>query len=161
LVIATPIWRKPHFLYYWLPPLMWGVAVVCMSGDLGSAKHTRHLLEWLLSGWVSLNPEQYKIINRYLRKIGHLMAYGSMYFLWFRALRGHGGYGPWRAFFQSMVLCLTIAGLDEGRQWLHRSRGGSLLDVGWDMIGSGLGALITAWGWRPRLPGKLWAEPGG
>ena len=161
MVNATSIWRKPQFLYYWLPPLVWGVAVVCMSGDLGSASRTRHLLQWLLSGWVSVTPAQLKIINHYLRKTGHLLAYGSMYFLWFRAFRGHGGYGPWGAFIQSLALCLAVAGLDEGRQWFYSSRGGSLQDVGVDMAGATLGALISTMVWRPRLPAGLWAESGG
>ena len=123
---APPIWRKPHFLYYWLPPILWGLAVICMSGDLGSATNTRHLLQWLLSGFVVLKPAQINLINFCFRKTGHVLAYGLMYFLWFRAFRGYADYGPWRACLWALGFCLLFSSADEGRQWFYASRGASV-----------------------------------
>ncbi len=71
-----PFWRKPNFLYYWLPPLLWGLAVLSLSGDVGSDTNTRHLLQWLLSWLVALKPAQIDLINFFLRKTGHVLAYG-------------------------------------------------------------------------------------
>ena len=120
---APPIWRKPHFLYYWLPPILWGLAVICMSGDWGSDTNTRHLLQWLLSGVVVLKPAQIDLINFCLRKTGHALAYGCMYFLWFRAFRGYAGYGSWRACLWSLGFCLIFASADEGTPMVSRLPG--------------------------------------
>lgn len=144
-------WRDPHFLHYWLPPILWGLAIIAMSGDAASARNTFGLLKWLLSWVVALKPAQIYTINFYLRKTGHAMAYGLMYFLWFRAFRGHLGTAPGRAFFFALGLCLLVSITDEGRQSLTNTRGGSIYDVLLDLSGSSLAALITFAVWSPRL----------
>jgi VanZ family protein len=149
---APPFWRRPHLLYYWLPPVLWGLAVLSLSGDVGSDTNTRRLLQWLLSGLVALQPAQINLINFCLRKTGHVLAYGCMYFLWFRAFRDHADYGPWRACLWSLGFCLLYASADEGTQWFYASRGASVRDVILDMSGAGLAALVTAAVWRPRYP---------
>jgi len=159
--ITTPIWRKPGVMGYCLPPMLWGLAVLGMSGNVGSATNTRNLLHWLLSWFVTLKPAQIDLINFYLRKTGHVLAYGLMYFLWFRAFRGHADYGPGRACLWSLGCCLLYASMDEGRQWFFPSRGASIRDVLLDMSGASLAALITAAVWRPRdlaapIPLVIW-----
>ena len=72
-----------------------------------------------------------------------------MYFLWFRAFRGHADYGPWRACLWSLGFCLFFASMDEGRQWFYASRGASVDDVILDMSGASLAALITGAVWTP------------
>ena len=120
-----------------------------MSGDVGSFANSRHVLQWLLSWLVALKPAQLNMINFYLRKTGHVMAYGFMGFLWFRAFRGHASYGPWRACLWSLGFCLLFSSIDEGRQWFYASRGASISDVILDMCGAGLTALVTAAVWTP------------
>jgi VanZ family protein len=149
LNIIPPVWRKPLFTYYWLPPVLWGLAVLVMSGDMGSNSHTRSLLQWLLSGFVTLDPSQFDMINFYFRKTGHFLAYGFMSFLWFRAFRAHADYGPWRACIWSLGLCLLFALMDEGLQSFYPTRGASIRDVILDMSGSSLAALITRAVWTP------------
>jgi VanZ family protein len=147
---TTPIWRKPHVMGYWLPPILWGLAVVSLSGNVGSATNTRNLLQWLLSGFVTLEPAQINLINFSFRKTGHVLAYGFLYFLWFRAFRTHQGYGPGRSCLWSLGFCLLFSSLDEGRQWLFPTRSASLRDVLLDMSGASLAALITCAIWTPR-----------
>ncbi len=146
---SNPIWRRPHFYSYWVPPVVWGLAILCMSGDLGSGKNTLSILKRLLSWFVALEPAQLNLINFYVRKTGHAVAYGLMYFLWFRAFRGHADYGPWRACLWALGFCLFYASMDEVRQGFYCSRVGSVYDVILDMSGSGLGALITGAVWTP------------
>ena len=146
---APPFWRKANILYYWLPPLLWGLAVLCISGDLGSGKNSLGILKWLLSWFVDLEPAQLKMINFYVRKIGHFLAYGIMYVLWFRAFREDADYGAWRACLLSLGFCLLFSSLDEGRQWFYASRGASIYDVILDMSGASLTALIAAAVWTP------------
>ena len=147
--INTPIWRQPHFYAYWLPPMLWGLAVLCLSGDLGSGKNSLGILKWLLSWLVALEPAQLEPDQSLVRKTGHVLAYGLMYFLWFRAFRGHADYGPWRACLWSLGVCLFYASMDEGRQWFDSSRSASIYDVILDMSGAGLAALITGAVWTP------------
>jgi VanZ family protein len=149
LSLSNPIWRRPHFYSYWLPPMLWGVAILCLSGDLGSGKNTLGILKWLLSRLVDLEPAQLNLINLSVRKAGHAVAYGLMYFLWFRAFRGHADYGPRRACLWSLGLCLFFASMDEVRQWFSHSRGASVYDVLLDMSGTGLAALISGAVWTP------------
>jgi VanZ family protein len=120
-----------------------------MSGDLGSGKNTLGILDWLLSWFVDLKPAQLTMINFYGRKTGHVLAYGLMYFLWFRAFRAQADYGPWRTCLWSLGCCLFFASMDEGRQWFYASRGASIRDVILDMSGATLTALIAGAVWRP------------
>ena len=136
-------------LYYWLPPVFWGLAVLCLSGDLGSGKNTLGILKWLFAWFVDLTPAQLKIINFYVRKTGHFLAYGLMYVLWFRAFRAQAHYGPWRTCLWSLGFCLFFASMDEGRQWFYPSRGASIRDVILDMSGASLTALIVGAVWPP------------
>jgi len=146
---APSFWRKPNFLYYWLPPLLWGLAVLCLSGDLGSGKNSLGILKWLCSWFVDLEPAQLKLINFYVRKTGHVLAYGLMSLLWFRAFRAQAHYGVWSACLWSLGLCLFYASMDEGRQWFSVTRGGSIIDIFLDMAGASLTALIAAAVWTP------------
>jgi VanZ family protein len=116
---------------------------------LGSGKNTLGILKWLFSWFVDLEPAQLKMINLYLRKTGHVMAYGFMGFLWFRAFRAQASYGSWRACLWSLGFCLLFSSIDEGRQWFYPSRGGSLQDVILDMSGASLAALIAGAVWKP------------
>jgi VanZ family protein len=143
-------WRDPYFLHYWLPPILWGLAIIGMSGDLASAKNTFGLLRWLLSWFMSLKPAQIVTVNYYLRKTGHALAYGLMYFLWFRAFRGHLGASAGRSFLYALGLCLLVSMTDEGHQSLTKFRGGSGYDVLLDLSGASLAALITFAVWTPR-----------
>jgi len=125
--------------------MLWGLAILCLSGDLGSGTNTLGLLKWL----VALEPAQLNLINLYVRKTGHFLAYGLMYLLWFRAFRGHAIYGPRRACLWSLGFCLFFASMDETRQWFYSSRGASVYDVILDMSGTGLAALISGAVWIP------------
>lgn len=142
-------WRDPQFLYYWLPPILWGLAIIGMSGDVASSRNTFGLLQWLLSWFVALKPAQIARINFYLRKTGHVTAYGLMYFFWFRALRGHLNISSGRAFLYALGLCLVVSATDEGHQSLTRFRGGSAYDVLLDCSAAFLAALVTFAVWRP------------
>jgi VanZ family protein len=146
-----PLLHTPAFLLYWLPPLLWTAAILIVSGDLGSSRNTMSLLQWLLSWLPSMTPAKLAVVNHYLRKTGHALAYGVLYFLWFRAFRGQWRSRPGRACLGSLGLCLLLAMLDEGHQGFLASRSGSIYDVALDLSGSGLGALLTFTFW-PRPP---------
>ena len=130
-----------------------------MSGDVASAQNTFGLIKWFLSWFVALKPGQIDVVNAYLRKTGHAVAYGLMYFLWFRAFRGHLATTPGRAFLCALGLCLLVSMTDEGHQSFTRSRGGSSYEVVLDLSGASIAALITFAVWTPRP--KMFASSGG
>ncbi len=142
--------RVREFLYYWLPPLVWCAAILALSGDWGSAKNTLGLVKWLLSWIPGLTLGQIYLIHGYLRKLGHLTAYGLLFFFWFRAFRGHFQPAPRWSPLWSLALCLAVACLDEGHQAFFQSRTGSPRDVVLDMTGAGISALIILAIWRRR-----------
>jgi VanZ family protein len=141
-----------EFCSYWLPPLVWGVAILVFSGELGSFQQTLAWLKWLVSPFVTLSPSQLEMIHKFLRKVGHLLAYGTLSFLWFRPLRGHLRWGLRRSLLGALLLSLTVASLDEGYQSLFPTRQGCLGDVVLDMGGAALGAFLTATLHRPGSP---------
>ena len=111
--------QSRDLLWYWLPPLAWCGALLLMSGDLGSANNTGSILEWLLSWFPPLSPAQFKLMHFYVRKtIGHFGNYACLYFLWFRACRGQLRWTSGRAFSLAIGLCLVMAILDEGHQYM-------------------------------------------
>jgi VanZ family protein len=146
---APAFWRKPNFLSYWLPPALWGLAVLAVAGDWGADKNTYGLLRFLLSWFWHPTTAQLNLINYLVRKTGHFLAYALMYLLWFRAFRAQAHYGPWRANLWSLGFCLLFSSMDEGRQLLYPSRGASIGDVILDMSGASLAALIAAAVWTP------------
>ena len=147
--------RTRNFFLYWLPPLLGTAAILTLSGDWGSGRHTLGLINWLLSWLPLLRPDQVPFAHRCLRKAVHVLAYGTLYFLWFRAYQGHWRYSLTKAFLWSLGLCVLVALLDEGHQAFIASRTGSLGDVALDSAGSTLGAMITFGLWTPRPTASL------
>jgi VanZ family protein len=144
--------RTQNFFLYWLPPWLGTAAILTLSGDWGAAANTLGLVKWLLSCLPFLTPEQVLLIHGYLRKAGHAVTYGVLYFLWFRAYQGHLHYSLKKAFLWSLGVCLMVALLDEGHQAMLPFRTGRLADVVLDSAGSTLGAMITFAFWTPRSP---------
>jgi VanZ family protein len=129
------------FFFYWLPPLLETAAILVLSGDLGSSRHTRELIEWLSSWLPFLKMAPMEETQGYLRKTGHITAYGVLYILWFRALLWRLSPRRGAAILLSLGLCLLTALLDEGHQAMLASRTGCLSDVALDFGAAALAAL--------------------
>ena len=121
-----------------------------MSGDIASFKNTRYWLYYLVSWFTTVDLGELTQVNAIMRKIGHGLSYGILYFLWFRAFRSHMGLSQGRACLSSLGLCLSVAMTDEGHQSFTASRGGCIADVLLDLSGSGLAALLTFAFWTPH-----------
>jgi VanZ family protein len=134
----------------WFPPFGWGLAILIMSGDLGSAHNTLGLVSWLLSHVPSLSPAQVDVLHGLLRKAGHMAAYGTLCFLWFRAFQAYWPERRWPFLALAVLGSLAVAVLDEGRQVMVESRRGSVYDIGWDMAGAGLSTLLILVWHKPR-----------
>jgi len=129
----------------WCPPLLWGLAILILSGDLGSSHNTFGLIQWLISRVADLSAGQIAALHGAMRKLGHMLAYGVLCFLWFRSFQVHRPDRRGFCLFLAVLCSLAVALLDEGHQLMVGTRRGSLMDVGWDMAGAGLTAgLILA-----------------
>ena len=135
--------EKYNILSYWLPPLLAAAIILAFSGNIASPNHTLTLAKWLLSlmpSWTQLSPE---IVNGWLRKGWHVLIYFTLYYFWFRALLGLTGLPKWKAVLYSLGLCLVVACLDEGRQFLVPSRDGKIQDVVMDMSAAAVAAALS------------------
>jgi VanZ family protein len=97
------------------------------------------LLRWLFPGAA---PATLEFLHTGIRKFGHLLEFGILALLWYRALAWE--VRRWEAKAALRALLLTAAGalLDETHQLFEPSRTGSPADVGWDLMGAGLGLLL-------------------
>lgn len=138
------------FLSAWSPPFLWGLAILVSSGNLGSAQNTQVILRWLLS-LVPALIGHLDTIHLALRKLGHMVAYGVLFLLWFRAFGFHRP-RPFRSLGYALACTLLVAVLDEGHQALVGTRHGSLRDVGWDLAGAGLAGFFALAFWKPKTP---------
>ena len=134
-VSVSPFWR------YWAPPILWALALLALSGEAGSSRHTSNFLQWVLSWIVTPSPEVLDLLHNLLRQAVHVFAYGILSVFWFRALAFRFPGSPGANVILALVLSLAVALLDEGHQALVPSREGSLGDVALDMAGA---ALLTA-----------------
>jgi VanZ family protein len=95
--------------------------------------------------WLSDQPDLNSGLGTWdtvLRKIAHMLEYGLLWWLWWRAL-GYGNPLP------AIVIALAYAASDEYHQTLVEGRSGSPLDWAIDAAGVGLaGAAVIA---RDRL----------
>lgn len=130
-----------QFSLYWLPPLAVTLGILIFSGDLGSSANTQKWLQWLLSWLPFLGEEQFREGQGYLRKAGHITAYATLYFLWFRVWLWRISPRRGSAILWSLALCLLTALLDEGHQAMWPSRTGCLSDVALDFGAAAVAAL--------------------
>ncbi len=129
-------------LRYWGPLAVWLFALFYYSTDVGSARHTsrllRPLVELLLPGAADVAVVA---LNAAARKTVHVVTYGALALLAYRALRRgrpERWSGVWAA--QAFFVTTMYAMLDEYLQLYYGGRSGSMWDVVTDMLG-GLLAL--------------------
>ena len=126
-----------------LPPFLWMGLIALGSSSLLSGGRTG---QWMLLGglapWAS--GALLDAVHLGLRKVGHLVEFGGLAVLWYRALAP----SP-RAVMAAFLLATAYGGLDELRQGLDPSRVPAVSDVVVDALGAWLG--LAAW----AEPGRL------
>jgi len=142
---AEPHPRTPRGPARFVPPLLWmGLIALGSSSLLSGGRTGRWMLALLgaLAPWAStalLNAAHFG-----LRKVGHLVEFGVLAVLWYRALAP----SP-HTVTAAFVLAAAYGGLDELRQGLDPSRVPAASDVAVDALGALLG--LAAW----TEPGRL------
>ena len=121
-----------QFLWNWLPPLAWMGLIFVFSAQPDLPRAPGPWLDGLL------------------KKMGHAAAYGSLAWLYYRALRPHfGAAAPLRV--ASVALALIYALTDEFHQTLVPGRNGNLVDVMVDGAGACGAMFLEAWLERRRV----------
>ena len=130
----------------WLAVLLCIAVIWTLSGEAFSGRETQHtvasLLRWLFG---EIDRQTLRHANYLIRKFGHLLEYGVLAVLAFRALRLSIDVSLGRVVAFALALVLTVAGADELRQSMLPTRTGSVADVALNLTGGMLGvALIVA-----------------
>ena len=124
------------------------VVIFVLSGDFASATTTGRLiggpLGWLLP-WAT--PTQLAALHGAIRKTAHLVEYGVLAALWFRALTRER-VRPAPARWVALGVAIAWAALDEWIQSNVPSRTGSAVDVAIDTTGAATTLLLARCDWR-------------
>jgi VanZ family protein len=104
-----------------------------------SGRYLLLILQWLFP---DATPAVLGLMNAGIRKAMHVLEYGVLALLWYRALRPPQGNWKAQVGLIAFALSAAFAGVDEFHQTFVPSRTGQLVDVGWDSLGAAL-ALIA------------------
>lgn len=118
--------RVKLWLKLWLPVIVWAALILSASNDTFSSNHSQSWLATVLGHNVSHG------LNVAVRKLGHLVAYGILGALAFRADR---------RILVAVAVALVIASIDEWQQSLTLQRTGTPWDVMLDLCGAWLGIV--------------------
>ena len=149
-----PANSRNNFWSAWIPAMIWlAVIAVESSGWLSSANTGRLLYAIVTFILGPIDPDAFAIIHALLRKIGHVIGYGILSFLLFRAWRTtlRPKTQAWNLLWAvvSFVMTAAVASLDEWHQTYLPSRTGTLHDVVLDSLAAlSVQFLIFAFLWN-------------
>jgi VanZ family protein len=149
----------------WLPPLAWMAVIAWLSTERFGGEETatmlRPLLTWALPG---ASPTQVETMHGLIRKGAHLMEFGILASLWFRALIRGTRATPGVAAGIALAVSVGWAVADEWHQSFVPNRTASPIDVAIDSVGA-LASLALARSlstWVERAASLLlWAAAAG
>jgi VanZ family protein len=128
-------------LLRWLAVVLWASAILLASSDLFSADHSGGVLASLLGRFLS--PAVFSTVHFALRKCAHLLAYGILGALAFRAARAESPGWKSRWALYALAIVLVVASMDEWHQSTIPSRTGTPIDVGIDLMGAMIAVALS------------------
>ncbi len=96
----------------------------------------------VLQLFLSTSNPNFDLLHYLVRKTGHVLAYGLLGFLDFRAVRGGGSGWTLRWSVIAVVLAVIVASVDEWHQSFVPDRTGTPVDVLIDCAGATLAQVI-------------------
>jgi VanZ family protein len=115
-----------HSLFrYWLPPVLWMGVIFILSAQPTLPHHPGALLDLVL------------------KKAGHMMGYGILAFLLWRAFSQGRGALSRSALVAAFVVSVLYAASDEYHQSFVPGRNGTPVDVGLDAVGALVALLVV------------------
>ena len=139
------ILERRRWLTHFAPLVVWTVVILGLGGPMGSMNETsrfvRPLLEFLFP---SSSAESLTLIHGYIRKSAHLVEYGILGYLAFRARSSPGTTRRFLgAFTLALLFSIGIAALDEYQQSFLPERTSSVFDSLIDIAGAAVGAFVS------------------
>jgi VanZ family protein len=118
----------------WIPALIWLGLIVVESSNALSSENTSRFLYPILHFLLGVDPVRFVLWHGLLRKSGHVLGYGILSILLFRAWRTTIpvlGHPRWSMVWARVALFMTalVASLDEWHQTFLPSRTGTIRDV--------------------------------
>jgi hypothetical protein len=117
--------RTNSLLRYWLPPVLWMGMIFILSAQPTLPHHPDTLLDLIL------------------KKAAHMIEYGILVFLLWRALSQGRDTFSWSALVTAFVISVLYAASDEYHQSFVAGRNGTLMDVGIDTAGALIALLVV------------------
>jgi VanZ family protein len=142
---------RHQFLKAWIAAILWLIVIAIESTALLSSANTSRILYPLLHYLFGMDWERFEVWHFFIRKTGHVIGYGILSILAFRAWRETfpaRGDPLWSIRWASIAVLMTafVASLDEWHQSFIPSRTGRWQDVALDTC-AGIAAqiLILLW----------------
>ncbi|MGA7895981.1 MAG: VanZ family protein [Candidatus Sulfotelmatobacter sp.] len=135
----------------WIAAILWLIVIVIESSALLSASNTSRILYPLLHFLFGVDWVRFEYWHFYIRKGGHVVGYGILSILAFRAWRETfpaQGNPLWTVRWAGIAVLMTafVASLDEWHQSFIPSRTGTPRDVALDTC-AGIAAQILVFFW--------------
>lgn len=132
----------------WLPAILWMGVIYIMSAMPGDVSGDQSgtlvsIALWFISllfGKETAAAIPIDLLHLLIRKAAHMTEYAVLFFCYHHALRKEQAKRPG---LYALLLCALYASTDEFHQGFVDSRGPSIVDVGIDTLGAGIG-----WGIR-------------
>jgi VanZ family protein len=135
----------------WIAAILWLVVIAIESTAMLSASNTSRILYPLLHFLFGMSRQRFQIWHFYMRKSGHVVGYGTLSILLFRAWRATlpaRNNANWIFRWANIAILGTalVASLDEWHQTFIPSRTGSVRDVVLDTC-AGIAAQVLVFLW--------------
>jgi VanZ family protein len=135
----------------WIGAILWLVVIAIESTAQLSATNTGRILYPLLHFLLRMNWERFQVWHFYIRKTGHVVGYGTLSILLFRAWRATLpalNNVKWKLRWANIAILGTalVASLDEWHQTYIPSRTGSVRDVALDTC-AGIAGQVLVFFW--------------
>jgi len=148
---------RRNLLKAWIAAILWLIVIAIESSALLSASNTSRILYPLLHYLFGLDWMHFEVWHFYIRKGGHVVGYGILSILLFRAWRATlpaMSDVKWTMRWANIAILGTalVASLDEWHQSFIPSRTGAVRDVVLDTC-AGIGAQLLIflwWKWKRK-----------
>ena len=148
---ASSTWRG-RFIRY-APLVLWIGVIFFLSSNHGSMAETSRFIRPIIEFFFpTAAPDTFLIVHAFIRKTAHFVEYALLAVFSARAFFGSSEQWPSKYWhLVSILVVLTVAGIDETNQSTEISRTGS----GWDMLldlSGGIAAIGILWIAQNRWP---------
>jgi VanZ family protein len=147
----------------WIAAILWLILIAIESSAMLSAQNTSRFLYPLLHFLFSMDWEGFEVWHFYIRKSGHVVGYGILCILLFRAWRATLPVMTnvkWTPRWATLAILGTafVASLDEWHQTFIPTRTGTIRDVILDTC-AGIGAQLLIFLWRRSFRNETASSP--